>query len=327
MVERGEGYYALAVSAPKELKNARLVLQSRPGTTMSLPTRYGDTEAYDGLRVVGKYRRAQRLHVTLLSDNAAPQYFHVDLQGERAEIADNPAAALWADKRIDVLKDATRRDFRKDIIGLSKRFNVVSPFTALLAIPQEELDYYRKVLAKRKINTNTEFMGGGGGDPYIEVKAPQEAERVVAVFPTGDAKELVWDDMKKAWTGRFDIPFGTPEGEYRVTVIVVHRNGHRSQFVLVYQNLLGGPQLAQALQTLTARQGGEVQIAVSGTGIQRAVAVAPWGQRVTLTREGARWQSRVQVPASWPKGKSTLTIVLFDGAHNRTEVTLDVDVQ
>jgi hypothetical protein len=328
MVGYGEGYYALAVSAPRGLRNPRLVLRSRPGTSLSLPTRFNDTEAFDGLHVVGRYSGRQRLYVTLLADNAKPRYFHVDLSGERVEtLADNPAAALWADKRIAALNDATRRDFRPNIIRLSKRFSVVSPYTALLAIPKEELDYYRKVLAKQKIKTNTQWTGGGGGDPYIEVKAPVDADRVVAVFPTGEVKELVLDTEKQAWTGRFDIPFGTPAGEYRVTIIVVHRGGERSRFVLVYQNLLSAPTVAAGTgTTITAKRGAAVSVSVSGTGIRRAVAVAPWGERVDLSGKTGEWKGTLTIPKDWAAGKTRITVVLLDGAHNRTEVTLDVDV-
>lgn len=327
-----EGFYALSVSAPRGLDNPRIVLQSRPGTSLSMPTRFGDLAAYDNLHVVGRYTRPVRLQVTVYSRKARPISFPVYLSGERVRtVRDNPAAALWADKRIAQLKDSPRRDFRPDIIRLSKRFMVVSDHTALLAIPAEELAYYQKVLAKRKVATNTQFTGGGGGDPYIAVKAPEDAARVVAVFPGGDIKDLAWDGAKSVWSGRFDIPFGTPAGEYRVTVIVVHRNGFRSRFVLVYQNLLSAPALAAGnLSTLTAHPGGPVRVSVRGaTGVARAVAVAPWGERVTLVRDngGDGWTGLLTVPPNWTPGRSSLTLVLLDGAHNRTEVTLDLEVR
>ena len=172
-------------------------------------------------------------------------------------------------------------------MSLSKRFTVVSQYTALLAIPAEELDYYRKVLAHQKIGTNTRAVGGGGGDPYIAVKAPADALQVVAVFPNGDIKDLTYSAAKALWDGRFDIPFGTPAGEYRVTVIIVHRDGTRSRFALLYQYLTGGPTVTR-LDALQAASGGPFRLSVSGKGIARAVAVLPWGERVDLTGDAAR---------------------------------------
>lgn len=328
MVGRREGYYALAISPPRELENPRLVLRSRPGTRHSMPNRFDDTAAYESLLVVGRYTRPQRLWVTVLSDNADPISLNVDLSGEEVEsVGENPAAALWADKWIDALSNANRRDFRNDIIKLSQRFMVISSFTALLAIPQEELDYYRNVLAKQKVKTNTEWTGGGGGDPYIEVRAHADASRVTAIFPNGDIKELTFDALKSAWSGRFDIPFGTPEGDYRVTIVVVHKTGERTRFVLVYKNLLSAPQVLATSTILTAKRGAPLAVSVSGKGISRAVAVAPWGERAELSAKTGPWQGTLTVPATWQAGNQSITVVLFDGAHNRTEVTLDVDIE
>ena len=70
---------------------------------------------------------------------------------------------------------------------------------------------------------------------------------------------------KALWDGRFDIPFGTPAGEYRVTVIVVHRDGTRTRFALLYQYLTGGPTVSR-LDTLRAAPGGPFRLSVSGKG-------------------------------------------------------------
>lgn len=330
-----EGFYALSITAPRAMERPRIVLRSRPGTSLSLPTRFNAVEAWERIHVVGRYTRPQTLHVTVYDEaerrsRQRPIHLRVPLSGRRVnDEMDNPAAALWADRRIDALQNATRRDFRRDIIALSKRFMVVSNFTSLLAIPKEEMDYYRNVLARQQVNTNTQWTGGGGGDPYIEVKAPADARQVVAVFPTGEAKNLIWDDAKGVWNGRFDIPWGTPEGEYRVTIIVVQRDGTRSRFALIYQNLLSAPSASAVPDALNlrARPGEAVQVRIAGENVRRAVAVAPWGERVVLTQDGGTWQGRVTVPAAWARGESLITVVLLDGAHNRTEVRLDLSVE
>ncbi len=323
----GKGYFAVTLAAPYPLKNPHVELVSSPGTNYTLPTRFGSTQAHGGLTFVGTYRRPQTLHLMLISQGHAPLQITTHLSGKTAARQQNPAAILWADKRISLLQTSPGRDRRPQIVRLSREFMVVSQFTALLAIPAEELANYRKVLAHQNISTNTRYTGGGGGDPYIAVKAPADSQQVVAVFPDGTVKDLTWNAAKGVWDGRFDIPFGTPEGDYGVTVIVVHHDGQRSRFLLVYQNLKLGPK-AVTPNTLAAAPGADVPIKISGTGIARAVAVAPWGERVTLNFAASTsdWQGALHIPADWPQGKAPVTVILLDGAHDRTEVTLDLDV-
>lgn len=324
---RRNGYYALSVVAPYRLVSPRVELVCRPGTDDTLPTRFGPVPAYGRLFLTGRYSGAGPLGVTIRSRGRSPLRFTVPLSSQVLPERDNPAAGLWADKRIAALQADHTRARRAQVVGLSKRFTVVSHYTALLAIPAEELAYYRKVLAHQKIGTNTHAVGGGGGDPYIAVKAPADALQVVAVFPNGDMKNLLFDVAKNLWDGRFDIPFGTPAGEYRVTVIVVHQGGGRSRFALLYQYLTGGPKV-DGLTALHARPGGPFRLSVTGRNIARAVAVLPWGKRVDLAASGdGGWATLEHVPASWPKGTSLITLVLLDGAHDRTEVSLDLDVR
>ena len=329
MVGPNEGYYVVTASAPRALQNVRARTFGSGTTGMALPTAFGNTEANADLHLVGKYTEAERVRVRFRSKNgdySVPLY----LSSSRvSNVRDTPAGALWADKRIAVLQTSYQRNFKPDIIKLSQRFMVVSNFTALLAIPQEELDYYRNVLAKQKIQTNTQTMGGGGGDPYIAVHAPADCAQVVALFPNGDIKNLTWNAAKKVWDGRFDIPFGTPEGAFRVTVLVVHNSGQRTEFTLVYQNRLTGPQINTAnLQTLTAERGQPVSVAVQGQHIARATVLAPWGEQTLLNDAGnGTWQGTVSVPQTQATGTTTLTVVLLDGAHNRTDITLDLDVR
>lgn len=320
--DKRAGFFALGLSAPYPLVAARVRV---PGARMMMPTRLADVPAYGRLSLVGQYARPQTVRATLTSRNHAPLHFRLRLGGARSPAASNPAGTVWADKRIDLLQHSARKKWRPEVVRLSKTFTVVSQFTALLAIPREELDYYRKVLAKQNVSTNTRFMGGGGGDPYVSVKAPADARQVVAVFPDGSIKNLVWNDANRLWDGRFDIPLNTPEGEYKVTIIVVHADGARSRFVLTYQNLQHGPQM-DALSALRARPGASVPVRIAGDGIARAVAVTPWGERVELGWDGGDWAASLHVPTDWAAGASQITVILLDGAHNRTEVSLELDV-
>jgi len=327
----GAGYFAIRLSVPQSVSDAKLTLHSSPSTSLTLPTRFGNHGPYQSFLAVGKYDRATTLQVTLRGKGLAhPLHASIPLD-PRKTTADrgNPAAALWADRRITVMQDSPK-DLHRQVVGLSQRFNVVSRYTALLAIPREELEFYKKLMAERNVQTNTTTTGGGGGDPYIGVRAPADAQQVVAVFPNGDVKDLAFDSATGEWSGRFDIPFGTPEGAYRVTIIVVHKDGTRTPFVLVYQNLLGAPQMdpASSTQGLVAQRGRPLMVRIeSAPGLARAVAVTPWGERAPLQAKDGVWSCQVTAPADYAPGKSSVTLILLDGAHNRTEVTLNVDIQ
>ncbi len=331
MVGAQEGYYAVTIVAPRRLRNVRARFASDGLTSLSLPTRFGDVDPYGDIHIVGRYRKPGPLRITLRGASGERIVVPITLSANRVKnVRDNPAAALWADKRIAVLQTATRRNFKNDIIALSRRFMVVSDFTALLAIPKEELEYYRKVLAARKIETNTNTIGGGGGDPYIAVRAPQDASQVVALFPDGDIKNLLWNEDKAVWEARFDFPFGTPEGPYRVTIIVVQKNGLRNEFTLVYQNRLTGPVATDTAERplVAAVRGQATPVSVQGANIQRATALAPWGERVALTDAGqGKWIGEVHVPDDFATGATSVTLILLDGAHNSTEVTVELDVR
>jgi len=321
------GAYAATVSTPWNLKNVRIALWGSADTDDASATMFGDVPAYAPISFTGRYRRSGVQRIIVRSSNHRPITVRIALGAKPAAVGADPAARLWADKRISALQDDTTRNRRDEVVSLSKRYTVVSKFTALLAIPAEELENYRKRLAKHDVSTNTEYMGGGGGDPFIQVKAPEDALNVVAVFPDGSAKDLDYDPERKSWTTRFDIPMDTPPGEYDVTVIVVHNDGRRTRFVLVYQNLQEAPVVNGVDAALTAKRGDVAAVSVRTEGVVKATLVTPWGDRVPMKRAADAWTAAPVVPLDWKAGTAQMVIVLYDGAHDRTEVTVDVDIR
>lgn len=295
---RGRGAYAATITAPFALRDARISIRGAAHTDLTLATAFGSVAARAPISFTGRYRRPGIALVAVHSSNHRAFTVRLRLGATPVADAQNPAAKLWADRRIAVLQDNQRRGGRRKVVRLSKRYT--------------------------KVRTNTRYTGGG--DPYITVQAPADARQVAAVFPDGGAKDLAFSPARGVWTGRFDIPFGTPEGEYRVSVIVVHKDGRRSQFLLTYRNSLTAPQ-ADPLTALRVQPGGPVDVRVTGRGIARAFAVTLWGERRDLSEDGSAWAGRLRVPADWPRGASAITVVLLDGAHNRTEVTLDLQVE
>jgi len=175
--------------------------------------------------------------------------------------------------------------------------------------------------------TSTSYIGGGGGDPWIVVTAPEDARQVVAIFPDGGAKPLHFDAKSGAWRLRFDFPLGTAPGLYTVSVVVVKADATRVVYTLTYQNLPVGSAITAEAGKLSAKPGDPLVVSVRGAGIQRAVALLPWGVRQTMTAEKDTWTANVTIPADYIVGVHTVTVVLLDGAHNRTQITLDVEVR
>ena len=63
------------------------------------------------------------------------------------------------------------------------------------------------------------------GDPEIHIPAPADAASVVVVFPFGETKIAAFDPETRTWVVRFLIDAGTPDGTYRVSVRITHRDG------------------------------------------------------------------------------------------------------
>jgi len=318
-----QGYYVMLLCPGKELDNPKASLINRIGTGLSMPTAFNKVDAAGRIYITGKYKKGGKTEVVLTDTHQRKVAVKVELSD--SQVKQNYAAPLWADKRIAQLESNTRKNWAGEIINLSKQFNVLSKHTALLAIPAEEASRVRDILAQDNAVTNAKSLGGGGGDPLISVKAPVNTRRVVAVFPQGEAKELAYNSKTERWNGRFDIPFGTAPGTYRVTVIVVREDGTRTRFILEYENLLSSAVVADAT-SLRAARGEAVTLRIHGSGIERAVALSPWGERATMQRDGDTWQACVTVPRDWQTGESLLTVILLDGAHNRTEITVDLQV-
>ncbi len=324
------GAFAATIDTKLKLVHPRVSVINGHGVRLGTPTTDSDGSSADMLAVTGRYNHPCQLRLAIHSDNHPVILASLQLTARRVTDSENPAAKLWADTRIAALQNSPR-DRQAEVVALSRRYTVVSKFTALLAIPAEELARYRLLQAQQAVHTNTDTIGGGGGDPLLSVNAPEDARQVVAVFPDGTTKNLDYDAGKRVWTTRFDYPLGTPAGEYDVTIIVVQADGRRTRLILTYSNLLDAPKL-DAFGEQTASASGAVHIAsvqVTGDAIAKAVLVAPWGERVAMHQSapGGAWSGAVAAPRDWPSGATVLTVVCYDGAHNRSEVQVNVDLR
>jgi Ca-activated chloride channel family protein len=159
------------------------------------------------------------------------------LNGQKHEIAfdakfpaeenDNAfVARLWAQKRIDYLLAQTRlhgehEEARNEVIALSTRYQIVTPYTSLVAVKAADQGVAMVYPARVR-----------PGDPEVAVRADATSRRVRITLPWGPAKDARWDAMRNLWVARFLVPAGTRDGSYPIHVEVTKADGGLSVLAL-----------------------------------------------------------------------------------------------
>lgn len=321
-----DGFFVLILSSDRPVKNARVRLSGLKTWNVS-PRRVTIPNAGGTAIVTGRYAREGALRVRL----GKSQYMRARVPLSNAPNPNSPATKFYAARRIKDLcgrvepwrADTSRRALRRTVIATSLRFGVVSPYTAWLAVPNSEMDFFRKLKAEGKTQTNAERVQGG--DPYIDVNAPEDTVRVVALFPDGRIMNLERDPKTDHFRGQFDIPCLTPEGDYVVTLIIVSEDGRRRHVRLVYHVDRSAPD-GQA-DKLSVSPGSPVTVALqTEPDVARVEVLTPWNQRKSLTLRGDSWSGAIEIPDDAIPGSYLVRFVITDGAHNQTIVTTDLVV-
>jgi Ca-activated chloride channel family protein len=144
-----------------------------------------------------------------------------------AEENDNAfVARLWAQKRIDYLLAQTRlhgehEEARSEVIALSTRYQIVTPYTSLVAVKAADQGVAMVYPARVR-----------PGDPEVAVRAEATSRRVRITLPWGPAKDARWDSMRNLWVARFLVPAGTRDGSYPIHVEVTRADGALSVLAL-----------------------------------------------------------------------------------------------
>ena len=248
-------------------------------------------------------------------------------------------AQRWARQQLAVM-EATEAP-KEQIVALSTELGVMSTFTSLLVLENDEA--YRQFQIARKqaqaqLAQATPQVTGGDldtlgarraslspdeiqpGDPEIKIPAPRDARTVVVSFPFGETKLAVWDAEQAAWMVRFLIDQATADGVYQVRVTITHADGRLEVLTLPYTVDTRAPLVA-----LTATRQGRGYLLVARQrsdgekrkDADRVEVVLPDGtiQRLTLTAWG-RFEG-TWIPAAPLTGPVTLKVVARDNALNQ----------
>jgi hypothetical protein len=178
---------------------------------------------------------------------------------------------------------------------------------------------------RSELQRKSEELRARMGDPLIQVEAPADAARVVALMPGGQVKPLSYNVASRKWEARFDIPTYATESTYTITVIIIGPDGARRTVTLRYHVDLTPPTgKGRAWMVSTPTRILRLEMDASPD-TARIAALLPWGVEVPLGSCGSpgRFFALIPIPAG-REAPATVTFALTDKAHNRTAVTVDV---
>ncbi len=187
----------------------------------------------------------------------------------------------------------------------------------------EVLEWEKGRIARNEPLVNATDYRLRSGDPLISVLAPSTCQSVVAQMPDGSLLPLRFNPLNHAWEARFDVPTFAPDGDYRVQIFLVANDGSRRHLTMNFAVDSSAPKGNGAVRSNGKTWHLQLQ---SDEQTDRVSAFLPWNERVELKRdENANFVADVAVPAAFQNTQTLVRFVLTDGAHNKTEVRVDLN--
>ena len=225
---------------------------------------------------------------------------------------------LWAKARIDALVreiniNGEREDYINEIIHLSQKYKIVSPYTAFISAP-------RALLRPRLIQP---------GDPVIRVKTDERVAEIFAVLPFGETLPLKYLESEGVWETRFLAPAWMPDGVYSCRLILTDKEGNGFEEKKTFVVDSRAPKVKINLSQTSVKTGDGIKIRVlSDSDTARLTAKLYGSKPVEL-----RWSNeekanigKIRIPENIATGKYALTVTAEDFAHNQNseEIILEI---
>ena len=225
---------------------------------------------------------------------------------------------LWAKARIDALVreinlSGEREDYINEIIRLSQKYKIVSPYTAFVAAP-------RALLRPRLIQP---------GDPVIRVKTDKRIAEVFAVLPFGETQPLKYLESEDVWETRFLAPAWMPDGVYSCRLILTDKDGNGFEEKKTFVVDSRAPKVKINLPQTSVKTGEELKIRVSADSDTARLTAKLYGAKPVELRWSSEEKANfgiIRVPERVAPGKYALTVTAEDFAHNQTseEIVLEI---
>ena len=245
----------------------------------------------------------------------------------------------WAGSRVEdllqqIALSGETEELKNEAIELALSYNLVTPYTSFLALPEEEVtDAVAQTLAdararkkaiqaahKDAVALSRDDMPPG--DPVLSIKAPKDARQVTAQFPFGLTKDLEWDSHDEQWKVRFLVPKDVIDGVYTAKVVIVRADGTVQLARAEYKIDSAEPDFLVSMSRTDAGLVVHVTASAGVTTVQLGGVTDPL-LRITLT-EVAPGEFEAVLPLS--AGRHSLRIVAADSARNEADRVLDVEV-
>ncbi|MCK4235205.1 VWA domain-containing protein [candidate division WOR-3 bacterium] len=225
---------------------------------------------------------------------------------------------IWAKKRVDYLLEKIRMEGEKDewvkeIIALSKQYKFVTPYTSFLAAP-------RALLRPRIIRP---------GDPVLIVRADTNIVDIVAIFPFGLTKRMVYREDEGLWRVRFLVPSNTEDGRYTAVLIMKDKEGdiykEKKTFIIDRKP----PVLRIELPNSMLTAGEEILLKVYASKDTKRIEASVDGCLPFSLVYNSKYLAStgiLRIPRNLPTGRYSLKVVAEDFAFNTTYKEIEIDV-
>jgi Ca-activated chloride channel family protein len=335
------------------------------------PAALPDLFAERPLVVTGRFARAGS-GIVVVRGCLAGRPYEERLQVSLPDAANsdgNPTVGLlWARRALEDLADrydfeeTERARLKDETMHLALRYGLMSAFTSFVAVDSATVN--RKGSSRRAsvpvaLPSGVEESAAPPvafasaslshdtfvpGDPDVRITAPDDTTAVTLIFPSGEVKACRRDPRTGEWVASFLVPEGTPDGIYRIQVIMTARAGAQRLGQVRYQIDSAAPLVRARLEPADARPGETLRLVVESAPPVMAVTAAeadlgdpgfaarvseelavvdallPSGERTQLVRGAdGRFVATLTAPAQ--AGRYSIAIVARDAAGNKTPLT------
>ncbi len=292
-------------AALQQDENLYDVYESAPGTFFGSDVRF-----------VGRYRRPQPQIFKLTT--AAGIALERSVTLPEFDESHGFLPRLWAQARIAALlrvmdENGENEEMINEIISLSEKYKIVTPYTAFLAAP-------RALLRPRLIQP---------GDPVIRVRTDESITGVTTVLPFGETIRLEFDATERLWETRFLAPDWMADGRYSCRLILTDRNGNAYEEQKTFVIDSRAPKVTINVDNRAYRSGEPIEIRVGSDRDTARLTARMFGAEPVRLYWSDILKSNVgtlRIAEGLAPGRYTISVSAEDFAHNQTteEITIEV---